>query len=106
MPVLMRETGRSKFHFFGTSSGAIRAAAFAQAQPERVDRLVVAAVLEGDADLPDARALLEQAPRDLPGIEPPIDLDELLLYGEHVLEGQQPRSCGREFLSQRHREEL
>jgi alpha-beta hydrolase superfamily lysophospholipase len=43
VPVLMRETGRSKFHFFGTSSGAIRAAAFAQAQPERVDRLVLVA---------------------------------------------------------------
>src|SRR5205085_4702613 len=43
MPVLMRETSRSKFHFYGTSSGAIRAAAFAQVQPERVDRLVLVA---------------------------------------------------------------
>src|SRR6476646_9656575 len=40
-PVVARETGRSKFHLFGTSSGAIRAAAFAQAQPENVDRLVL-----------------------------------------------------------------
>ena len=30
-------------HFYGTSSGAIRAGAYAQAQPERVDRLVLVA---------------------------------------------------------------
>ena len=41
LPILRRETGRSKFHFYGTSSGAIRAAALAQAQPEAVDRLVL-----------------------------------------------------------------
>ena len=41
--VVARETGSAKMHFFGTSSGAIRAAAFAQAQPERVDRLVLSA---------------------------------------------------------------
>ncbi len=43
MPVVMRETGQSKAHFYGTSSGAIRAGAFAQAQPERVDKLVLVA---------------------------------------------------------------
>jgi pimeloyl-ACP methyl ester carboxylesterase len=43
MPVLLAETGRGKFHFFGESSGSIRAAAFAQAMPERVDRLILAA---------------------------------------------------------------
>jgi len=43
MEVLARETGRSKFHFFGESSGSIRVGAFAQAMPERVDRLVLAA---------------------------------------------------------------
>jgi pimeloyl-ACP methyl ester carboxylesterase len=43
MDVVARETGRSKFHFYGTSSGAIRAAAFAQAQPQRADRLVLVA---------------------------------------------------------------
>jgi alpha-beta hydrolase superfamily lysophospholipase len=42
-PVVTAETGRSKFHFYGVSSGAIRAAAFAQAQPQSVDRLVLAA---------------------------------------------------------------
>jgi alpha-beta hydrolase superfamily lysophospholipase len=41
--VVARETGRQKMHFFGTSSGAIRAGAFAMARPDRVDRLVLSA---------------------------------------------------------------
>jgi pimeloyl-ACP methyl ester carboxylesterase len=54
MPVVMRETGSEKIHFFGTSSGGIRAAAFAQAQPDRVDRLVLSAFTykgEGAAEI-------------------------------------------------------
>src|SRR5271154_2765149 len=54
MPVVMKETGRRKIHFFGTSSGGIRAAAFAQAQPESVDRLVLSAFTykgEGAAEI-------------------------------------------------------
>jgi alpha-beta hydrolase superfamily lysophospholipase len=43
MKVVEAETGRSKVHVYGISSGAIRAAAFAQAQPQSVDRLVLAA---------------------------------------------------------------
>jgi pimeloyl-ACP methyl ester carboxylesterase len=43
LPLVMHETGQQKIHFFGTSSGSIRAAAYAQAQPERVDRLVLSA---------------------------------------------------------------
>jgi alpha-beta hydrolase superfamily lysophospholipase len=43
MPVVMRETGQQKAHMFGTSSGAIRAGAYAQAAPERVDRLILSA---------------------------------------------------------------
>jgi alpha-beta hydrolase superfamily lysophospholipase len=42
-PIVAKETGQNKFHFFGTSSGGIRAGAFAQAQPDSVDRLVLAA---------------------------------------------------------------
>jgi pimeloyl-ACP methyl ester carboxylesterase len=41
--VVARETGVNKFHFFGESSGALRAGAFAMERPERVDRLVLAA---------------------------------------------------------------
>jgi pimeloyl-ACP methyl ester carboxylesterase len=43
IPVVMKETGQAKMHFYGTSSGAIRAGAYAQAAPERVDRLVLTA---------------------------------------------------------------
>src|SRR4051794_11835600 len=35
-PVVSRESGQQKFHFVGESSGAIRAGAFAAAEPERV----------------------------------------------------------------------
>jgi pimeloyl-ACP methyl ester carboxylesterase len=38
---VMRETGCRRMHFMGESSGALRAAAFAMARPERVDRLVL-----------------------------------------------------------------
>jgi alpha-beta hydrolase superfamily lysophospholipase len=43
VPVVLQETGQSKLHFYGTSSGAIRAGAYAQAEPERVDRLMLCA---------------------------------------------------------------
>jgi pimeloyl-ACP methyl ester carboxylesterase len=41
--VLARETGLKKFHYFGESSGALRAAVFAMRRPELVDRLVLSA---------------------------------------------------------------
>ena len=43
IPVVMKESGRQKVHMYGTSSGAIRAGAYAQAVPERVDRLILSA---------------------------------------------------------------
>jgi alpha-beta hydrolase superfamily lysophospholipase len=43
MEVLAPATGRSKYHFYGESSGAIRAGAFAQSVPELIDRLVLTA---------------------------------------------------------------
>ncbi len=43
MTVMAKETGRQKVHFYGTSSGGIRAAAFAQAQPDSVGRLALSA---------------------------------------------------------------
>jgi pimeloyl-ACP methyl ester carboxylesterase len=41
--VVRRETGARKVHFFGESSGGIRAAAFAVAEPDAVDRLGLSA---------------------------------------------------------------
>ena len=54
MPVIQKETGLSKMHMYGTSSGGIRAAAFAQAKPEHVDRLILSAFTykgEGAAEI-------------------------------------------------------
>src|ERR1700741_3352154 len=43
MHVVARETGQSKAHFMGESSGALRAGLYAMIEPEHVDRLVLAA---------------------------------------------------------------
>ena len=43
MEVIARETGQQKVHLFGESSGALRAGAYAMAEPARVDRLVLGA---------------------------------------------------------------
>jgi alpha-beta hydrolase superfamily lysophospholipase len=43
MEVIARETGRQKVHLFGESSGGLRAGAYAMAEPQRVDRLVLGA---------------------------------------------------------------
>jgi alpha-beta hydrolase superfamily lysophospholipase len=43
IPVVVQESGQQKLHMYGTSSGAIRAGAYAQAQPDRVDRLILSA---------------------------------------------------------------
>jgi pimeloyl-ACP methyl ester carboxylesterase len=39
--VVLQETGQTRFHLYGESSGALRAGAFAMVQPEQVDRLVL-----------------------------------------------------------------
>jgi pimeloyl-ACP methyl ester carboxylesterase len=43
MVVVARETGQTRAHFFGESSGAIRAAVFSVASPNSVDRLALSA---------------------------------------------------------------
>jgi len=63
MPVVAKETGRAQAHFYGTSSGGIRAAAYAQAQPEHVDRLVISAFTykgNGAAEIERRRKRIEE----------------------------------------------
>ena len=63
MPVIQKETGISKMHMYGTSSGGIRAAAFAQAKPENVDRLILSAFTykgEGAAEITRRRARADE----------------------------------------------
>jgi pimeloyl-ACP methyl ester carboxylesterase len=62
-PVVMKETGQQKAHFYGTSSGGIRAAAYAQAQPERVGRLMLCAFTykgNGAAEIERRRKKIDQ----------------------------------------------
>jgi pimeloyl-ACP methyl ester carboxylesterase len=60
--VVLRETGQARLHFFGESSGGLRAGAFAMAYPDRVDRLVLAAFTytgEGSPTLAERAKQLE-----------------------------------------------
>lgn len=62
LPVVTRETGQQKFHVFGESSGSLRAGAFAMAQPEMINRLVLAAFTytgEGSPTLKDRAKQVE-----------------------------------------------
>lgn len=45
MPIVEAATGKKAFSFFGTSSGALRAGMFANLCPERIERLVLAALV-------------------------------------------------------------
>jgi pimeloyl-ACP methyl ester carboxylesterase len=57
----MRETNQQRFHFFGESSGALRAAAFAVAHPDRVGRLVLSAFTYTGKGSPTLAARAKQA---------------------------------------------
>jgi pimeloyl-ACP methyl ester carboxylesterase len=60
MQVIMRETGQQKAHFMGESSGALRAGLYATIEPERVDRLVLAAFTYKGTDTPTLKKRAEQ----------------------------------------------
>lgn len=63
MEVVASETGLSSYFFYGQSSGALRAACFAAAQPERVKRLVLDAFVwtgEGAPTLIERAKKLDQ----------------------------------------------
>jgi pimeloyl-ACP methyl ester carboxylesterase len=60
LDVLAKETGQQKYNFLGESAGAIRAGAFAQAIPDRVDRLVLAAFTYKGTDSPTLAKRAEQ----------------------------------------------
>jgi pimeloyl-ACP methyl ester carboxylesterase len=63
MPVVAKETGQQRVHFYGTSSGGIRAGAFAQAQPESVGRLALCAFTykgNGAAEIERRRKVIDK----------------------------------------------
>jgi len=109
--LIVRETRRQKLHMFGESSGGLRAAAYAMARPERVDRLVLAAFTYKGAGSPTLAKRAEQVEyfkthnrrkrdremirsiftRDKPGTSDPAMVEALadaeLEYGEEVPTG-------------------
>src|SRR5947209_3181333 len=58
--LVIRETGQERLHFMGESSGALRAAAFAMARPERVGRLVLNAFTYTGRNSPTLQKRAEQ----------------------------------------------
>ena len=58
--VVQRETGQARMHMMGESAGALRAGAYAVAQPERVDRLVLEAFTYTGAGSPTLGRRAEQ----------------------------------------------
>jgi alpha-beta hydrolase superfamily lysophospholipase len=60
--IVAHETGQQRYHFFGESSGALRVGAYAMEQPQRISRLVLAALTytgEGSPTLTDRAKQLE-----------------------------------------------
>lgn len=62
IPIVLRETGCERLHFYGTSSGAIRAAAYAAAAPSRVDRLVISAYTHKGTGSPEIARRVKRIP--------------------------------------------
>ena len=109
--IVARETGQQRYHFFGSSSGALRAGAFAMAAPERVNRLILSAFTytgEGSSTLADRakqvefyrannrrprdRAMIRSIyTRDMPGTSDPAvaeaQADAELPFGDSVPTG-------------------
>lgn len=109
--LVIRETGQPRLHLLGESSGALRAAAFAMARPERVDRLVLNAFTYTGRNSPTLAKRAEQVEyfrthnrrlrdramirsiftRDHPGTSDPAVAEALadaeLVFGEEVPTG-------------------
>ena len=62
MAVVKKVTGKSKAAFFGQSSGALRAARFANFHPEHVDKLIVDAFVWTGKDAPTLKQRAQRLP--------------------------------------------
>ncbi len=100
MPVVERVTGQRNVMMYGASSGAIRAAAFAAAEPARVERLILNAYTHTGENAPEidrrraqaeryrenprrpiARASIQRIfERDMPGVAAQPVIDALAAY--------------------------
>src|SRR5579863_5598569 len=59
--IIRRETGQSRFHLMGESSGALRAGVFAMSHPEHVERLVLVSLTYTGEGSPTLSKRTEQA---------------------------------------------
>ncbi|HEX4272791.1 MAG TPA: alpha/beta fold hydrolase [Rhizomicrobium sp.] len=93
--VVARETGRARLHMMGESSGALRAALFAQNHPECLDRLVLSAFTytgQGSSTLADRAKQLDfyrshnRRPRDRAMIRSIFTRDRSEVYDMRVPE--------------------
>jgi pimeloyl-ACP methyl ester carboxylesterase len=69
LPVVLGESGAQKINMYGTSSGAIRAGAYAQTEPQRIDRLVLSAFTykgTGSPEIARRKAVAEERYRNKP----------------------------------------
>jgi alpha-beta hydrolase superfamily lysophospholipase len=109
--VVVKETGQTRIHFYGGSSGALRAGAFAMARPERCGRLMMEALTYKGTGSPTLTKRAEQVEfyrthnrrprdrnmirsiftRDLPGTSDPrvaeAMADAELVYGDTIPTG-------------------
>ena len=87
--VVMRETGAASALFYGSSSGALRAAAFAQARPDAVSRLVLDAFVWTGKDAPTLKKRAEnlgyfRSHNTRPVVDPRnISCPVMIVRGEH-----------------------
>lgn len=73
MEVVKRETGKAGYAFYGQSSGALRAALFAQKYPEWVERLVLDAFVWTGKDAPTLIKRRENLPQFRANNTRPVD---------------------------------
>jgi pimeloyl-ACP methyl ester carboxylesterase len=74
LPVVERVTGRASVMMFGSSSGAIRAGAYAAAEPARVERLILNAYTHTGENAPEIDRRRAQADRYKANPRRPINL--------------------------------
>jgi pimeloyl-ACP methyl ester carboxylesterase len=74
LPVVQRVTGQASVMMYGASSGAIRAAAFAVAEPNRVERLILNAYTHTGENAPEIDRRRAQAERYKTNARRPISL--------------------------------
>jgi len=91
LPVVERVTGRGRLMMYGPSSGAIRAGAFAAAEPARVERLVLNAFTYTGENAPEIDRRRAQAERYRANPRRPISLASIQRIFDRDVAGSSER---------------